>query len=63
LIAPNPDDPPSPCTDVCRLDAGYAYCIGCHRTIDEITRWTAMTSAEKRAVLDQLPARRAVFDC
>ena len=59
LFEPNPDDPPSPCIDVCRLDRSYAYCIGCHRTIDEIKRWSAMTAAEKRALLDALPARRA----
>jgi uncharacterized protein len=59
LTYPKADDPPSPCIDVCRLDRGYAYCIGCHRTIDEIKRWSAMTAAEQRAVLDALPTRRA----
>ena len=53
------DDPASPCIDVCRLDKGYAYCIGCQRTIEEITRWSAMSPTEKRTVLAALPARRA----
>jgi predicted Fe-S protein YdhL (DUF1289 family) len=53
------DDPPSPCIDVCRLDHGHACCIGCLRTLDEIARWSAMSPAEKRAVLAALPARRA----
>lgn len=53
--------PPSPCIDVCRLDRGYAYCIGCLRTMDEIKRWSYMTDVEKRMVLDELPARRTVL--
>jgi len=53
-----PDGPRSPCIDVCRLDRGYVYCIGCLRTITEIKRWSSMTAAEKHAVIDALPARR-----
>jgi len=53
--------PPSPCIDVCRLDRGYAYCIGCLRTIEEITRWSRMTDAEKRTVLADLPTRRELL--
>ena len=30
---------PSPCRDVCQLD-GAGVCIGCGRTIDEISEWT-----------------------
>jgi len=56
----NTSGPPSPCVDVCRLDRSYAYCIGCLRTMDEIRRWSCMTDAEKRMVLDALPARRTV---
>jgi len=33
-------------------------CEGCSRTLDEIAAWSAMSDAEKRAVLAQLPARR-----
>lgn len=51
----------SPCIDVCRLDHGYAYCIGCLRTIEEIKRWSRMTDADKHAVLAALPARRAAL--
>jgi predicted Fe-S protein YdhL (DUF1289 family) len=62
LIDPDPANPPSPCIDACRLDKGYAYCIGCHRTIDEIKRWSTMTAAEQRAVIETLPARRGACD-
>ncbi|MGB7542097.1 MAG: DUF1289 domain-containing protein [Burkholderiales bacterium] len=34
-------------------------CEGCLRTLDEIAAWSALTDAQKRDVLAQLPARRA----
>ena len=60
-MEPISPDPYSPCIDVCRLDRGYAYCIGCLRTIEEIKRWSSMTDAEKLTVLDVLPARRTAL--
>ena len=39
----------SPCVGVCRLEA--FVCIGCGRTLDEITRWTRMTDDERAAVV------------
>jgi len=53
-----PDDVPSPCIDVCRMDAGTGWCEGCFRTIDEIAGWSQISAEEKRAVLARLPARR-----
>ncbi|MFL1483389.1 DUF1289 domain-containing protein [Marinobacter sp. LN3S78] len=46
----------SPCVAVCALDENDV-CIGCHRTGDEILRWTSMTNEERRQVLE-LVARR-----
>lgn len=40
----------SPCVSVCALDE-RDICIGCHRTGDEITRWTRMSDDERREVL------------
>ena len=54
----SPDPQGSPCNDVCRLDERSGLCLGCQRTLDEIARWSAMAEAQKRAVLDSLPARR-----
>jgi predicted Fe-S protein YdhL (DUF1289 family) len=48
----------SPCIDVCRMNAASGYCEGCYRSIDEIAHWSVYSAAEKRAVLDRLPARR-----
>jgi len=52
----------SPCILVCVLDRRSGHCLGCGRTGDEITRWTAMTAGERRAVLDALPPRLAALE-
>ncbi len=46
----------SPCTGVCTLDVTGLVCVGCRRTIREITHWTEMDNDEKRKVLDRLAA-------
>ena len=49
----------SPCVKICMMDPEDRYCLGCQRTLQEITRWTHMTDAERDAVMAQLPARRS----
>ena len=51
-----PDRVRSPCVSVCALDENDV-CIGCHRTGDEILRWTAMTNDERRQVLEYVAHR------
>ena len=47
----------SPCIGICHLDA-RGYCLGCHRTGDEIARWRDMSDAERTRYLNEvLPAR------
>jgi uncharacterized protein len=48
---------PSPCVDICRLDA-QGLCIGCRRTIDEIAEWSGASEARRREILRQLVLRR-----
>ncbi|MES3012934.1 MAG: DUF1289 domain-containing protein [Pseudomonadota bacterium] len=50
---------PSPCTNVCRMNAASGCCEGCYRTIDEIVAWGRLDDAAKRAVWRQLELRRA----
>ncbi len=50
--------PKSPCTSLCVLDPATGWCEGCRRTLDEIGRWSAMTAAEKWAVLQEIRARK-----
>jgi predicted Fe-S protein YdhL (DUF1289 family) len=47
---------PSPCVDICRLDA-LGLCIGCRRTIAEISEWSRATEARRREIVRGLKAR------
>jgi uncharacterized protein len=49
----------TPCIKICLLDDETGLCLGCGRSIREIAGWTAMTDAERRAVMRELPARKA----
>lgn len=58
LAAIDPSEPaPSPCINVCRIDAVTGRCLGCRRTLDEIAAWSRMDDAAKHRVWMQLPAR------
>jgi predicted Fe-S protein YdhL (DUF1289 family) len=48
----------SPCVDVCRLDA-RGYCVGCRRTIEEITEWARAGEARRREILRDIARRDA----
>ena len=41
----------SPCVRNCCLDDND-ICVGCYRSLQEITHWSAMSSTEKLLVLD-----------
>ena len=51
-------DVPSPCVNVCRMNAQTGWCEGCFRTIDEIACWSGATREEKLAVLAKLAERK-----
>lgn len=40
----------SPCVHICALDDDD-ICIGCQRSVAEITRWSRMDNTERRQVL------------
>jgi len=42
----------SPCISVCRYENDV--CVGCGRTVDDITNWYDMTDDEKQAVLNRI---------
>lgn len=54
-----PQDGDSPCVHICLMDYQQGLCIGCHRTLDEITYWATYSSARKHEVLAALATRRA----
>jgi hypothetical protein len=51
------DEVDSPCVKVCAIHPEERLCVGCFRTLEEIATWSRMTAAERRAVMDDLPAR------
>jgi predicted Fe-S protein YdhL (DUF1289 family) len=57
-LQPAPPRVASPCIKVCVLDARN-ICVGCGRTIDEITQWSRMTEEQRRQVVDQASQRRS----
>lgn len=47
----------SPCIKVCVIHPEERLCVGCLRSIDEISRWSGMTTQERQAIMADLPAR------
>ncbi|MBL1437674.1 MAG: DUF1289 domain-containing protein [Rhodobacteraceae bacterium] len=55
------DEVESPCVGLCIIQRESGYCIGCHRTGDEISRWSTMSRDERRAMKAALPKRAAAL--
>jgi len=53
---------PSPCINLCEMDAKTGYCRGCLRTIDEIVAWGSASDDIKRAVWMEIRRREADLD-
>ncbi|MGR3435376.1 MAG: DUF1289 domain-containing protein [Shimia sp.] len=51
------DEIESPCIKLCSIHREERICVGCLRSIDEITGWSRMTPEARRAVMADLPAR------
>ena len=67
-MSTSPPEPPapasplaSPCTSVCEIEARTGLCRGCLRTLDEIAAWSVLDDEARRAIMAELPARRARF--
>jgi len=52
--------PLSPCILICTLDEDQV-CLGCGRSLEQISRWALMSRDEQWAVVDALAARE--MDC
>jgi predicted Fe-S protein YdhL (DUF1289 family) len=53
---------PSPCINVCRMDAVSGWCEGCLRTLDEIAAWAVLPDDVKREVWAELEQRRVRWE-
>ena len=49
--------PLSPCILVCTLD-DTQRCLGCGRTLQQVSDWALMSAAEQWAVIDELAAHQ-----
>lgn len=55
---PPPGRPvPSPCINICRIDAASGWCEGCLRSLDEIAAWSQLDDEAKRAVWQRIALR------
>lgn len=53
------DEVQSPCVKLCVVHPEARICIGCYRSIDEITVWSRLTHEARAALMAELPARAA----
>lgn len=56
--APRASAVPSPCVNVCRMNAANGLCEGCARTLDEIAAWGGLDEEAKREVWHRIGLRR-----
>ena len=48
---------PTPCIKVCVIDGESGLCLGCYRTLTEVAAWSRLCTAEREAVMADLPTR------
>jgi predicted Fe-S protein YdhL (DUF1289 family) len=53
------DEIQSPCVKLCTIHPEERLCVGCLRTIDEITAWSRLSHEARAALMEELPGRAA----
>ncbi len=48
----------SPCIGACMVDQGHSFCVGCWRTLREISDWHRYSPEQKNTLFAQLETRR-----
>lgn len=48
----------SPCIGVCQLNPDNGLCLGCLRSLEEISAWSRVSPDEQRRILATVAARR-----
>ncbi|MEZ5798436.1 MAG: DUF1289 domain-containing protein [Paracoccaceae bacterium] len=51
------DEAQSPCVKLCVVHPEERLCVGCYRSIEEISAWSRMTPEARSAVMADLPSR------
>lgn len=49
----------SPCVKICVVHPNARICIGCFRSVEEITEWSRYSPAERARIMDELPNRKS----
>ena len=44
----------SPCTNICTMSLDGKLCMGCGRTIEEITNWYYFSNKEKKKIIKKI---------
>ena len=47
----------TPCINVCKIAPDTFTCIGCFRTLQEISDWSHLTDEQRQAIMDNLKER------
>jgi predicted Fe-S protein YdhL (DUF1289 family) len=48
----------SPCIKICDLDPNKKFCIGCFRTIEEISMWSSFSNEQQIMIVKNLEERK-----
>ena len=51
------DEIQSPCIKICVIHPSERLCTGCHRTIEEISSWSRLSSEQRKHIIKELPNR------
>ena len=51
------DEVQSPCIKLCTIHPAERICVGCYRSIDEISAWSRLTPDARRSIMAELPSR------
>jgi predicted Fe-S protein YdhL (DUF1289 family) len=53
-------DMQSPCINICSLNQ-QNICVGCYRSIEEITCWSRVNDVNKRKILENAEKRKSIL--
>jgi predicted Fe-S protein YdhL (DUF1289 family) len=51
------DEVQSPCIKLCTIHPAERICVGCYRSIDEISAWSRLSPDARRCIMAELPSR------
>lgn len=51
----------SPCKEICTLDARGKFCVGCFRTLEELTNWYKLPFGDKERIINECKQREVEY--